>query len=216
MSPNGRFMPEPPGIMPIYAASLLLVLLTCWVMRKTKSRWPQLGTFGLIMVAFGFRLVASCIEEIGIMAMGAYTYAGSIRSLSLFAGHYYQYPIYEAVLWAALVATWAAVRYFKNDRGETVVEHGIDEIRASQKQKTGIRYLALVGILGTTMLAFNVAWMPFALNQDPWPRDITSRSYLVDGFCGSGTNYACPGPKVPIPVRKSAHLDPNGNLVPAG
>jgi hypothetical protein len=34
-------------------------------------------------------------------------------------------------------------------------------------------------------------------------------SYLREGICGNGTDYACPGADVPIPSRTSYHLRPD-------
>jgi hypothetical protein len=33
-------------------------------------------------------------------------------------------------------------------------------------------------------------------------------TYLTNGMCGEGTEYACPGPNVPIPLPESGPLPP--------
>jgi hypothetical protein len=51
-----------------------------------------------------------------------------------------------------------------------------------------------------------------------YPADVQKRSYFTDGICGAGTDTACSGPNVPIPVgNSSARVGPNGTLtVPKG
>ena len=65
-----------------------------------------------------------------------------IKPLTLWYGHYYQFPIYEAVFsglwWAAL----ACLGYFLNDKGQTIAERGIDRVQVSTKRKAWIRWAA--------------------------------------------------------------------------
>src|SRR5438309_6507979 len=41
----------------------------------------------------------------------------------------------------------AFLRYFRSDRGETLAERGVDDIRLSGKFRTGLRFLALTGFV---------------------------------------------------------------------
>jgi hypothetical protein len=121
------------------------------------------------------------------------------------------------VLMAVLWTGWACLRYFRNDRGETIAECGLDRLHLSQKGRLGVRFLALVGACNVVIFAtYNLPMALAGLYSDPWPTDITSRSYFTNGICGPGTTYACPGPEVPINRPRSAHLDPGGGLVPVG
>jgi hypothetical protein len=63
------------------------------------------------------------------------------------------------------------------------------------------------------LLGYNLPHQFFAIHSGPWPKDITSRSYLTDGFCGPLTTYACAGPNTPIPRPNSSHVSPEGKLV---
>ena len=62
---------------------LICTMLGCWVMRRAKLRWPNLGVPGLLGVlvvwTFFFDLV---IEGLFLMPMGLFTYPGAIRWLS--------------------------------------------------------------------------------------------------------------------------------------
>jgi hypothetical protein len=72
----------------------------------------------------------------------------------------------------------------------------------------------MVGVLNLiTFGTYNLPMSILGLYSSPFPKDILDRSYFMDGLCGPGTSYACPGTNVPIPRRDSAHLDPAGNLI---
>ena len=217
MSPRAELITEP--IMAWVAAYIvtgfLIVLFTCRVMVRAADRWPRIGTFGLISVAFALNFVLGIFSEIFAVKIGLYAYGGAIREVSLFPGTHAQLPIYETVLNAFLLGGFACVRFFKNSRGENLAERGIGDLSVTPKRRTGIRFLALVGALNTIFLVYNVGWAWFALHSDAWPEDLIERPYLTDGVCGPGTEYACPGPDVPIPRPDSGHLDPDGEFVPA-
>jgi hypothetical protein len=220
LAPNGNLFAEPiVWTLPVYVyASMGGVLLANAVMRRAKARWPGLGTAGIIGVAMVFCMAFDFVLETIWMRLGIYTYAGSIRWLTLFSGHYYQFPIYEVVFAGGMFTAFACVRYFQNDKGLSVAERGVDELRVSRRARTSLRFLAIVGIINVLMLVtYNLPMQWFGTHADPWPEDITKRSYLTNGICGPGTEYACSGPAVPIPRPDSAHLTPDGELrVPNG
>jgi hypothetical protein len=188
-----------------------------WLMRRAKARWPSVGKLGLVGVAFIAMFTADLIAEVIWVRFGLYSYGGAVRSLSLFSGHYYQFPIYESFFWGAAMAAFSSVIYFRNDKGETVAERRSDDLRVKQTGRTWVRFLALLGIFCVIYGSYNVAMQWFALRADTWVEDVQERPYLTDGLCGPGTEYSCSGPGVPIPRPDSAHVDPDGRLaVPDG
>jgi hypothetical protein len=68
------------------------------------------------------------------------------------------------------------------------------------------------------MVIFNVPVQWVGTHSATWPTDIQKRSYLLDGLCGQGTTFACPGEGVPNPRGStSVRIGPDGGLVvPAG
>lgn len=215
LSPQGDLIAEPVLFtMPSYLWVMLPpMMLGNAVMRRSQRRWPQMGRAGVIGCAFLLFVAVDILAELVWMRMGIYAYPGSIRSLTVFAGKYYQFPIYEAVIWPMTWTAMAAVRHFKDDRGQTIVERGIDDLRISARKKTATRLLAIIGVCNLSFLAYNAQGAILGLYSDPWPEDITSRSYLTDGLCGDGTGYACPAPNVPIPRRDSVRVGEDGQLV---
>ena len=216
VGPTGHLMAEPIiWTLPVYVYASMLAVVSCtWMMRKAKERRPSLGVPGLIGVAFVYGMVFDFVVETIWLRLGIYTYAGAIEWLTFFSGRYYQFPIYEVVLAGAMFGAFGALRYFLNDRGMTVAERGVDELRVSHRAKLGVRFLAVVGIVNVLMfVTYNLPMQWFAIHADAWPEDITERSYLTNGICGPETDYACSGPDIPIPRPDSVHISPDGQLV---
>jgi hypothetical protein len=195
---------------------LLCTILGCWVMRRVKSRWPNISTLRLIGVvvvwAFFFDLV---IEGLFLMPMGLFTYPGAIRELSLNAGTYYQWPIYEGLMWGGVQAALCCLRFFTDDRGRTVVERGLEHVQGGFVRQQLTRFLAIFAACSAAFfLLYNVPVQWFATHGDPWPEDIQKRSYFMTGAaCGDGTDRLCPDPSLPTPRKDSGYITPDGRLV---
>jgi uncharacterized protein DUF5135 len=213
----GRMMAEPVLMnAPGYSFGVLLcTMLGCWVMRKAKSRWPNISNLGLIGVLLGWTFIFDFfIEGLFLMPMGLFTYPGAIRSLSINAGTYYQWPVYEGVMWGGVQAGLCALRYFTDDRGRTFVERGLEHVRGGFAKQQLMRFLAIVAACSTFFFVFyNIPAQWLALHQDPWPQDLLKRSYFLMGICGDGTDRLCPDPSIPVPLKKSGYVDKNGQLV---
>ena len=214
-SPNGHLMPQPVlWTVPAYIWLLFGgVMVINRVMAGIQRRCPRLSNPGLIGITWLIVGTVDLLLEPMLTRLGFYHFGGSIRWLTINAGTYYQFPIYEAAMMGGLVTAWACVRYFRDDHGRTLADRGIEQMRVTGGRLTAVRGLALVGLLNVVFLAvYNIPAQFFGLHADTWPTDITTRSYFTNGLCGEGTTYACPGPGVPIPRRGSRHLTPDGSL----
>jgi Spirocyclase AveC-like len=196
----GHMLVEPIVWMPfVYVLAFWLVtLFGCWTMRQAHRRWPQMGTLGLICCAFVTCMAFDVIcEGLIIMPLGFYNYAGG--HLALFPNAYNRFPLHEAPIAGALWTGCAALRYFKDDTGLTVVERGMDKLRIGNARRNWMRFLAICGMVNVLyMLCYNLPNAFIGANSHALPRDLLSRSYFLDGTCGPGTDRACPGPGTPL------------------
>jgi hypothetical protein len=213
----GRMMAEPllmnaPG----YSFGVLLcTILGCWVMRKVKSRWPSISNLRLIAVVavwgFFFDFV---IEGLFLMPMGLFTYPGAIKSLSLNAGTYYQWPVYEGVMWGGVQAGLCCLRFFTDDRGRTLVERGLERVQGGFVKQQLTRFLAIFAACSALFFVFyNLPVQWFAMHAESWPQDLLKRSYFMMGICGDGTDRLCPDPALPMYRNGSGYINPDGQLV---
>ena len=162
---------------------LLITIVGCWVMRRIKARWPNQQPSadpGHLRDRVRLRLrhggPGSCCRS------GFFTYPGAIQSVSFNAGTYYQWPIYEGLMWGGVQAGLCCLRYFTDDRGRTVVERGLDSVRGGVVKQQFIRFLAIFAAVSAFFFVFyNIPAQWFAMHADPWPEDLQKRSYFNDG-----------------------------------
>jgi hypothetical protein len=182
-------------------------------MRAARRRWPQITTAGMILCSF----VACCLFDLlaeGLiwMPLGIFEYPGG--HWSIFPDSYHKYPLNEMVTVGAVFTGLACLRYFVNDRGQTVVERGIEQVKGSPGRKLVLRFLA-VAAAGQLifLLTYNIPNTFIGLNSAPWPDDLQKRSYFLDNVCGGQTNRLCPQPGVSIIRDNSAYLGADGRPV---
>lgn len=223
VSPNGCNVAELNSFgLPVVIVWLGLgSMFMCWVMRKAKQRWPSISRSGLIVVAMATAFVLDIILEMTLIRGGLYTYSASIPELSFFAGHYYQFPIFEAFLMAPMWGLMGALLYFTDDKGRTWADRGVDSLRLSPRKVGVVRFLAFAGFLNLLMILYTLGWIFFTIQPGfQWTGDtVGKRSYLIQGICGPGTNVACATEGVPLPrgsLGLSQYVDPDGNVIEHG
>lgn len=92
----------------------------------------------------------------------------------------------------------------------TLAERGVEKLRIGRGRRTLVRFLALVALFNVVFLAQNAVMIVSTTHSSAWPKGY--KSYLVNGMCGPGTSYACPGPTVPIAKQTS----PSNRVAPTG
>jgi Spirocyclase AveC-like len=217
-SPNGGNIPEPLfWVLPFY---VLLggggSILGAAIMRKWRAWKPTVHTATMLAGVYMAWFLFDLALEFFWVRTGLYTYAGADRGVPLlFQGRWYQFPMYEPFCVGFLGMAWTVCRYFVNDRGETLAERGLERVRAGAKQRQGIRFLALVGIVNVAFLfTYSLMTQFFNLHSGAWPKDAQKRSYLTNHLCGPGTSFACGGSEVARPVKEiSISIGPDGKLV---
>lgn len=196
--PNGSNFPEPLifqlggylGTIPLWC------IFMNWIMRKTKERNPMIGVAGLIGVCVLANMLFDLILEVGFVQTKLYVYTAAIPSLTLFAGNYYQFPLYESLLWGGVMAAGSLLLYFRDDKGRFFVERGSEKI-VNPVSRSCLRILAVGGLLNIIYLTYNMFMWFASFHSGPMPQ---IDSYLRNGICGPGTAYECPAPGVPVPT----------------
>ena len=200
-SPQGHLLPEP--ILVLFTGYLcwvyLMVVLPCHVVKKIKEKRPAMGFLPTLLLLVGGVMLTDLIVEVLILRTGVYAYPGGIREFTLFAGQTYQFPLTEMLTFGGATAVVAVLRFFKNDKGETFVDRGLDTVKASSFQKQWLKFLALLGFTHTGF--FIVFFVPntwLATHSDPYPEGYPS--YMINNMCTYGDNRdQCPGPGISIP-----------------
>ena len=218
MAPHGDRIPDPILFAGLWYGYMLFgsIVVMNKLMARAKKRWPSLGPLGLISFAMGVFICFDFVMEIAYIRLGFYAYPGSLKGWTVFYGKPYGFPIYESILFGSLWGVLASIRYFKNDKGETIAERGIDEVRfGSSKLKTLVRFLALVGIINLVdAFGYNLPMQLFSLHSGAWPKSVVEKSYFTNAICGPDTNTLCVGgPGIPIVTRGSAHFTQDGQVV---
>lgn len=202
--PNAQNFPEPLLMMGGFylTASIVNAMFGCWLLAKTTEKWPGMNMAGrLLILALALGIIDLVLEN-AIMRTGAAAYPGSVKSLSLFPGEVYQWPLYEAGIMAFVNGGFTCLRYFKNDKGQTFVEKGIDNLTLSAGKKKLVTFLALAGFIQPFfVIGYYLPYNLFVIHADTFP---AYPSYMRVEMCGEGTQYACPSKDwVPIPTRAS-------------
>ena len=199
ITPNGRLTAEPTiGIGFAYMWWFLgFSMFICAVMRLVHRRWPQLSTRQMAVVCVLTATVADFVVEASWIRTGAYAYPSTVHALSVFGGTPYQMPVYHAFLHGGgTLGAIALLRYFRDDRGLSWVERGIDRMNLSGLKASLVSLLAVVAFLQVAfLLGTNIPIQWFHLHADAVP---AYPSWMRDGVCGPGTAYPCPGPTVPV------------------
>lgn len=204
LSPNGHLLPEPlltwaggyPGFL------LWMTFGGLATMRFMKARFPGISNVALSACGiFAAMVVDLVLESLLIRFSGIYAYPGSIRALSLWGGHWYQFPIYEC-LFGAWVGCTSVLVYFKDDKGRTWVERGVEKLemcKNSNFRQSIVRLVAVIGFCSVVEVILYVLPMPlFTANADPFPDDLPAFFTTGAGMCGEGTGIACARPDLPV------------------
>jgi hypothetical protein len=201
-SPRGGWLPEDiigtAGIG--YLWFLLVMMIACRLMSAARRRWPDLGVAGMFFIAFLFVGSFDFVVEVTCVHIGLWGYPGAVQNLSIFPGTADQFPIYETLAWGSVWAACSVLRFYRDDRGNSVVERGIQDLPLGEKGRGVVRSLAVTAGINVIFAIYNVVMIWTTLLPGIHAPDYPS--YLRDGLCGAGTPYHCIDSNQPIPVRR--------------
>lgn len=212
VNPSSKLLPEPIFFAGFAYASWFVwaSLLASWSMSWAKRRFPSMGTMALIAWGLGTLMLFDLIFEGGWVLAGVYAYPLVHQDWSLWAGKTYQFPIYEALLWGPVWAAPGILYYFRDDKGHTILDRGIDRVK-SVRVRPWLRILAMVAFINLVFQFYNITWTFIGMTADQIPADYPS--HLRAGQCGEGSAYKCGGPDYHIPLPDSK-IDPMQRVEP--
>lgn len=178
------------------------------VIRWARRRMPNLTTPRLIMGICALSVVVDLLVEYPAIYLHLWNYPSNSNAIALF-GHNVKYPFVLAV---GAIIGWGSVavlRNFTNDRGETVIERGME--RFSPRRRTIVSVLCVVAYMNLMVLTVDLVLALGGPYSSEW-RGLPA--YVVNGACdtadgvASDTRYGpCPGsPGYRFPGRSD--LDP--------
>ncbi len=182
----------------LYGNFVLVTMLLCALLRWMQAKRPQTGMLTVVALCFLLGAIADfVIEGLVLLPLGFWSYAGGHWAIN--ADTYYKFPVHEAVCAGSVFALLTCLRYFVDDKGQTICERGLDKITASPVQKSLLRASAVLGgLISIFILAYHLPQGLLALHSTAWPDDVVQRSYLTNRICGPQVDLACPGPNVPV------------------
>jgi len=194
----------------------LMTVLVSKLMGWMRGRWPHWSSTRIMATAFVVGFVLDIpIEAFGFMPLGFWEFPGAGHQLVIFPDSYHAFPLHLAALASALWTGFGALRFFRNDRGETVAERGLSEMKLGTGRKNVVRYFAMFGAANAVMLGYVLpATIFIGSHTSEWPADLQQRSYFLNGVCGDGTDRLCPGAGQPNPRGNDsiARTGPDGAL----
>jgi Spirocyclase AveC-like len=178
----------------VYAVVFIpIAVLGSKFLSALSRRWPRLPAPLALIVTFALIVGLDIIlEGVAMMRLGWWAETG--RSL-LNAGHSYQLPWRNTFAAAAMWLALTALCHYRNDRGQTIVERGVDRYAGAPAKAVCLRFLAI--FTAVQMILVTCYHLPVGLDvaRDGavhWPSASQSKSYLNDHICGYGTPRRCP------------------------
>lgn len=203
-----------PVLPAFYAISFPLIgIMGCALLRATKRRFPGINGVGLLSVCVaGMVVFELLLEGLVFLPLGYWSLAGGGWPI-LSGGHYYQLPVNDFLHVTACMIALVFLRYSVNDRGQSVLERGADQIAGSPIKVALVRFCAVVAGLHVIVFAlYHVPNAIWSVSSREWPKDVTDRSYFQNQ-CGPRVDRACPGPDVPIGRPASGYVNWGGQYV---
>jgi hypothetical protein len=195
---NGDKFPEPFVVGVGYITWIFgCMIVGTWCLNQIKKIWPSISLANLLLIGTFCCFFIDLAIEYPAVHIGWYAMPGAWRAFSIDPGTRYQVSLVEIAVGGFQTIFWVSLRYFKDDKGYTWAERGIDSLNLSPVKKFWVRYMALTGALSVIGLIYTLPIQWQGQHTDAWPPGLpsyfttTCPQYKVDPA-------SCGGPGVPI------------------
>lgn len=166
-----------------------------WAMRLAEQRWPRLGLAGRVAAGYvGVWLTMSVLDVAATRLLHFDAWPGAFPGLTLWEGHFYQFPIHELLLFPSIFVICSLLLHHRDADGHTAIERGLLPApgAAAGRFQTVLRVLVFVGLCNALNLGYTATMGTLGAATAPWPD--TMPSWLSDEQCGERTGLPCATP----------------------
>ncbi|WP_241833097.1 spirocyclase AveC family protein [Streptomyces caatingaensis] len=159
----GPYMPGWQGKGPHQEAELPLVTLSVsltallatmgcsTVMRLIAARRPAIGRFPLLLAGFLVAVLFDATEPL-ITFIGVTVWTRAVPEVTLWSGHWYQFPLYQMLASGLFVGALSTLRLMRNADEETRVERGAGAFPPAVRP--AMRLLAVLGATNAALFLY--------------------------------------------------------------
>lgn len=209
-NPGRSELPEAPlfcGVLYV-VGFLVFVMVLQALMRATARRFPHARPFHLVLVAMVGGALIDIALEMPMYLSGLWAFPGT-PDVGLFVGTGHKFPLNEAIAGGFCFGLLAALRHFRDDRGHTFLERGLE--RHSPRRRTLLTTLALIAAFNSIWIVNNLHYMFLGTwsgqYRDMEPTLIQQACDIPGSTDPAATDTAygpCPGsPGYSLPLRNS-------------
>jgi hypothetical protein len=198
-APNGRYIAEPLLVdAPAYFYTFAGTAYTAYAtMKYARRRWPRIGNIGLaLLAASSIWFTMGLLDIFATRVLHFDAWPGAFHASSFWGGKFYQFPIYEFILFPSVFVAAAFLLFYADDNGLTLVDRGLDQVAPASAKTTRniLRVLAFIAFANLGNLSYTTAMGVHALYVDNWPE---MPSWLANSQCGTITGIDCPASPAP-------------------
>ncbi|MBF6130195.1 spirocyclase AveC family protein [Nocardia brasiliensis] len=152
-----------------YPVMITCIWLQFWLVARI-SRWRRIRrSWQVWLVGAASGAVVVLAFESVLIAAGIYSYPHAIRALSLWPGHWYQYPLTEMATWIAFLTTITMMRYYAVTKGTPAAVFR-DGLRR-EDNRAWARLLAGIGLANAAMISYVIVNVALTAFGGPTPTD---------------------------------------------
>jgi hypothetical protein len=177
-------------LMETFGVLVMAVVLTKLV-QAARGRWPGISNLKLAGLVLLITAGLYCLIEPPAIALGLWNYT---LGPAIHLGPGLRLPFIEIFCGVVSTALWIVPRVFRDDRGRTFLERGLE--RHTPRRQKAITLMALYGYLQIVIWGLAVApFWPASFYEPAWPE---MPRHLLNNVCDApgvtGTRYGpCPG-----------------------